>query len=69
MSLFVRHPIRSGQAIRPEDLIVLRSGKKASGLAPGFLQLFAGYRIRAGRDLNPEDPLDWGCIFPKADNP
>ncbi|MBI9086961.1 MAG: N-acetylneuraminate synthase family protein [Desulfobacterales bacterium] len=61
--IFVRRAIAKGDIITTEDLLVLRRGEKGAGLAPKYLSLFAGYTVRAARDIEAEAPMDWGCIL------
>lgn len=61
--LFARHAIPKGAVITADNLIVLRRGEKAAGLAPKYLSLFREHTVRAARDIEEEAPVDWGCIL------
>jgi len=57
--LFARREIAKGQTIAPDDLIVLRRGKKPSGLPPVFLKLFTDHTVTASRPIAMEEPIIW----------
>ena len=63
MTLYAGRDIAMGEAIRPEDLRVLRSGKKQPGLEPKHLRLFHEHRVTAKRALRFEEPLGWDHIL------
>lgn len=61
--LFARNTIREGQAINPEDLIILRRGKKTSGLQPSYIEIFRKYKVKAAKDIDKEEPISWDMIL------
>jgi len=63
MSLFTNKDIKKGEQIRREDLSILRPGKKETGLAPEYLDLFSRHRITASHDMECESPLRWDSIL------
>ncbi len=63
MCCFAGRIIKKGERILPEDLTILRPGKKKRGLEPKYLRLFAENSVLAKRDIGFEDPVDWGCIL------
>jgi len=63
MTLFSKKKIKKGKIISPDDIAILRSGKKESGLLPKYLKLFQENKIIAKRDLKSEEPLNWDAIL------
>jgi N,N'-diacetyllegionaminate synthase len=63
MVLFAARSIREGEEIRPEDIVVLRPGKKERGLDPKFLELFEDHGIKAKRILEEEDAITWDVVL------
>lgn len=63
MTLFCKEPVKKGEVIAPDDIAILRSGKKKSGLLPRYFKLFQENKIIAKRDLEPEEPLNWDAIL------
>ena len=63
MTLFSRKDIREGEPIHPEDLVILRKGKKEKGLEPKYFELFSLYEIKAKKDIRCEDPITWETIL------
>jgi N-acetylneuraminate synthase len=63
MTLFAKRNIKKGESIQPEDIAILRPGKKKRGLDPKFIRLFESYQITAKRPLKIEDPIDWDVIL------
>jgi sialic acid synthase SpsE len=63
MTLFCKEPIKKGEVIAPDDIAILRSGKKKSGLVPRYFKLFQENKIIAKRDLKAEEPLNWDAIL------
>ena len=63
MTLFTKRSIKTGERIRPQDISILRPGKKVRGLDPDLLPLFKKYVITAKSDLTAEAPLTWGAVF------
>lgn len=62
-SIFAARFIKRGERILAQDLRILRNGKKLSGIAPKFMQLFKRYTVRASRDIDFEEVISWGKIF------
>lgn len=62
-TLFARREIRKGDRIRPQDLAVLRPGRKKRGLSPKHVYLFEKYTIHATRDIAFEDSINWDSIL------
>ena len=58
-TLFVNRNIKKGERILPEDISILRPGKKQRGLEPKDLYLFEQYNIVAKKDLLFEQSLTW----------
>ncbi len=63
MTLFCKKPIKKGEVISPDDIVILRSGKKKSGLLPKYYKLFRENKITSKRNLKPEEPLTWDAIL------
>ncbi|MEO5360223.1 MAG: N-acetylneuraminate synthase family protein [Nitrospirota bacterium] len=63
MKLFANKDIRQGETIRPEDISILRPGKKRHGLDPVYLKLFEGHDIKAKSPVSFEDPITWELIL------
>ncbi len=63
MSLFANCSIKKGEQIRPENLSILRPGKKQRGLDPKWLKLFTTHSVLASHDISFEDPINWEDIF------
>ncbi|MBF0319732.1 MAG: N-acetylneuraminate synthase family protein [Nitrospirae bacterium] len=63
MKLFAKRDIGQGDVIRPEDISILRPGKKRHGLDPVYLKLFEEYDIKAKRPISVEEPITWDLIF------
>jgi len=62
MTMFTNKEIKKGGIIRPEDIVVLRPGKKKRGLDPKFLSLFEKHKVIAKKNLIPEDSIEWDAI-------
>lgn len=63
MRLYAKRGIEKGSKIMPDDIIILRPGKKRHGLEPKYLKLFEEHNVIAGRKIHYEDPVTWDCIF------
>ena len=63
MTLFSNRALKKGEIIKAEDIIILRSGKKKSGLAPFYLDLFSCHTITAACDIGHEAPITWDSIL------
>lgn len=63
MGLFSRKIFKNGEIINPEDIAILRSGKKEGGLPPKYLELFRSHNITAKREIAFEEPLQWDAIL------
>jgi N-acetylneuraminate synthase len=63
MTLFAAKNIKKGEIIRPENVLILRPGKKKRGLDPKFLSLFQNYSVTAKKNLAFEDSIDWDAIL------
>jgi len=63
MTLFSRRNIKKGELIRPEDIAILRPGKKKRGLHPKFIRLFDSFQITAKKPLTTEEAIDWDAIL------
>ncbi len=63
MTLFAKRKIRKGETILPEDIAILRPGKRKRGLDPFFLTLFETQRVKAKKDLVPEESITWDAIL------
>lgn len=63
MTLFSRKAIKKGTLIAPDNIAILRSGKKESGLSPMYLKLFQEHKIIARRDIQIEESLNWDAIL------
>jgi N-acetylneuraminate synthase len=63
MTLFSNKAIKKGEVIAPDDLDILRSGKKESGLLPRYIKLFKENKIIANRDIQIEESLNWDMIL------
>lgn len=63
MTLFAKRPIRKGQQIKPDDLIILRPGKKRNGLKPKYIKLFSLHNISAKIQINKNDPITWDMVL------
>lgn len=62
-TLFAARALAKGERIRPEDILVLRPGKKPRGLDPKYLGLFREQAVTAKQDLAAEDPITWNAIL------
>jgi N,N'-diacetyllegionaminate synthase len=63
MTLFAKKSIPCGAQILPDDLIILRPGKKSRGLDPKYLDLFKNFTVIAKKDLHFEDSITWDAIL------
>ncbi len=63
MTLFAKRRIKTGEIIMPEDIAILRPGKKKRGLDPEFLTLFESQRVKAKKDLAREELISWNAIL------
>lgn len=63
MTLFAAKDIKKGEIIRPEDMNILRVGKKQKGLEPKYLKLFKEHSVTAKKDIAFEDPIVWDSIL------
>ncbi|MGA1823505.1 MAG: N-acetylneuraminate synthase family protein [bacterium] len=63
MTLFASRDITGGEIIKPEDIAILRPGKKERGLEPEFLYLFEKKSVVAKKDIQCEDPITWDVII------
>jgi N,N'-diacetyllegionaminate synthase len=63
MTLFSKKSIKKGEVISPNDIAILRPGKKEIGLLPRYLKLFQEHRIIAKRDIQIEESLNWDAIL------
>lgn len=63
MTLFAKKDIKRGEIIKPEDLSILRVGKKKRGLEPKYLKLFEENSVTASKDINFEDAITWDLIL------
>mgnify|MGYP000055240929 CR=1 FL=1 len=63
MTLFSKKIIACGEVIKPEDISILRAGKKEKGLEPKYIDLFRNYEIVAKKDIGFEDPIQWESIL------
>lgn len=63
MTLYSTNSIKKGEVIKPENLKILRPGKKKKGLEPKYLELFKNNEIRAKVDISFEDPITWSVIL------
>lgn len=61
--LFAKRDIRKGETINCRDISVLRPGPKQGGLEPKYFNLFKIYRIKAKKNINFEEPIDWDAIL------
>lgn len=63
MTLFAARDIAKGEVISPDDLSILRPGKKARGLEPKYLKLFKERPIVAKQNIAFEEPITWDLIL------
>ncbi len=63
MTMFTTKNIKKGDIIKPENILMLRPGKKEPGLLPKYLTLFENYTIVANKDLAAEDAVGWDAII------
>lgn len=63
MFCFAARTIKAGERIHPEDIAILRPGKKQPGLAPKYLKLFQEHPVTAKREIRAEDPILWDAIL------
>ena len=63
MTLFAKRSIKKGELIRPDDIAILRPGKRRRGFDPKHINLFGTYPIKAKKNLKSEETIDWGVIL------
>ena len=63
MTLFAKRDIKKGEIIKPEDLSILRVGKKTKGLEPKYLKLFEKNSVIASKNIEFEEPITWNLIL------
>jgi N-acetylneuraminate synthase len=63
VTLFTTRAMAQGEEITPEDISILRPGKKGRGLDPRYIELFHRYKIFARRPLAAEDPVTWDVLL------
>lgn len=63
MSMFSKRDISKGDRIDPDDIAILRPGKKRPGLLPKYFSLFEQRKVLAKKDMKQEDPITWDCII------
>jgi N-acetylneuraminate synthase len=62
-TLFAKRIIKKGEIIKPQDISILRPGKKQRGLDPKWIKLFEEKEVIASKDLEFEDSLTWDVVF------
>jgi len=63
MTLFSKKEILKGDIIKPEDISILRAGKKEKGLEPKYLKLFKENKVTASKNISFESPIQWESIL------
>jgi N,N'-diacetyllegionaminate synthase len=63
VAMFAKRAMRKGEVITPNDISILRPGKKERGLDPKYLTLFQNNQVHAKSDIAFEDPISWEKIL------
>lgn len=64
-SIYAKKPIRTGELLTKDNLIVLRPGNAKPGIEPKYYTMLLNNNVKVARNLNAFEPITWDVVLSK----